>query len=270
MSLLERIRLDGRWALVTGAGQGIGKGCALELARAGANLVLNDRPGGDALAATAAEVRATGRECDTVEADVFSAEGCGEAVDRAVRRAGSLDILVSNPARGRRGGFLDFSAEDFDAVVDATLTPGFHLARAFARHRVEHGGGGSILFISSVEAEMPFERSVPYGAAKAGLNQLTRGIAVELFAHRINVNAIEPGWTDTPNERAVFSDEVIDAAGRDLPWGRMGTPEDIGLAAAFLVSDAAEYITGTILPVDGGFRWKDMRAGGGPEAEEPA
>ena len=108
-------------------------------------------------------------------------------------------------------------------------------------------------------AKCRWNATSPYGAAKAALNHFTASLAVELFTHRINVNAIEPGWIDTPNERATFSDEVIDAAGPDLPWGRMGTPADIGRAAAFLVSPAADYITGVILPVDGGYRFKDMR-----------
>ncbi|MDF1858644.1 MAG: SDR family NAD(P)-dependent oxidoreductase [Verrucomicrobiales bacterium] len=260
MNSPDLISLTGKRALVTGAGRGIGKGCALELARAGAELILNDRPGSDELDATAEEIRSFGRECWTVEADVFSVEGAHGLVDRAISEAGGIDILVSNPAYGRRGGFLDFPPEEFDRVIDGTFKSGFHLSQAVARHLVERGEGGKILFISSVQAEMPFERSAPYGAAKAALNHLTQTIAVELFPHRINVNAIEPGWIDTPNERVTFSDEVLEAAGKELPWGRLGLPGDIGRTAAFLCSDAADYITGTILPVDGGFRLKDMRA----------
>ncbi|TWT65332.1 SDR family NAD(P)-dependent oxidoreductase [Allorhodopirellula solitaria] len=252
--------LDSKRALVTGAGQGIGRGCAIELARAGADLILNDRPGSRDLVQTAEDVRAMGRQCWTVEADVFSPSGCVGLIDSAIRQASEIDILISNPAYGRQDGFLDFSASEFDKVIDATFKSGFHIAQAMARHRVEVGGGGKILFITSVMAEMPFEGSTPYCAAKAAMNQLTQNIAVELFAHRINVNAIEPGWIDTPSEREKFSDEVVDSGGADLPWGRLGTPTDIGRAAAFLVSDAADYITGVVLPVDGGFRFKDMRS----------
>ena len=134
---------------------------------------------------------------------------------------------------------------------------------------VERGTAGKILFISSVVAEMPLARNVPYGAAKAGLNELTKAIAVELFSHRINVTAIEPGWIDTPNERVTFSESVLESAGRELPWGRLGTPADSGRAAAFLASPAADYITGVVLPVDGGFRFKDMRLGSEPAIVEP-
>ncbi len=260
MSLQELTRLEGKRALVTGAGRGIGKGCALELAQAGADLILNDRPGCEELARTAEEVRQLGRTCWTIEADVFSAEGSRQLVRQSIEQALSIDILISNPAYGRRGQFLDYSLQEFNKVIDATFKSGFYLAQAAARQMVAQGGKGKILFISSVQAEMPFEQNAPYGAAKAALNHLTQSLAVELFPHRINVNAIEPGWIDTPNERETFGDDVIESAGKSLPWGRLGTVSDIGRAAVFLVSEAADYITGTILPVDGGFRFKDMRS----------
>jgi glucose 1-dehydrogenase len=113
------------------------------------------------------------------------------------------------------------------------------------------------VFISSVQAEMPIALCAAYGAAKAGLNHMGRSIAVELAPHRINVNVIEPGWTDTPGEHATFGSDRVAEAGRQLPLGRMGTPEDIGRAATFLCSDDADYITGSVLAVDGLFRYKD-------------
>lgn len=258
MSLRERLDLTGKHALVTGAGRGIGKACAIELAMSGADVIVNDRTGSEDLHSTADEIRRLGRRCWTLHADVFSPPACEQLVRDAVDQADHIDILVSNPALGIRGAILDFSSEDFDKVVDATFKSGFHISRAVTRHMVERGGGGKIVFISSVCGELPMEHNAPYGAAKAALNHYTGSLAVEMFSHRINVNAIEPGWIDTPNERAVFSDHVIDTAGDTLPWGRMGLPEDIGHAAAFLVSSAADYITGAIVPVDGGFRFKDM------------
>jgi glucose 1-dehydrogenase len=124
---------------------------------------------------------------------------------------------------------------------------------------VGRGAGGKIVLISSVQAEMPYARCVAYNAAKAGLNHLAATMAVELSAHRINVNVIEPGWIDTPGERLAFSEETMQAVAPTLPWGRLGTPADIGQAAAFLCSPAADYITGTVLRVDGGFLYKDAR-----------
>jgi glucose 1-dehydrogenase len=254
------MNLAGKTALITGAGCGIGKGCALELARAGADVVINDRPASPDLAAAADEIRALGRTCTTIEADVFSRAGREMLTAEALRTVERLDIFVSNPALGVRCDFLDYDPGDFEKVVAATLTSGFHASQLVARHFVATGGGGKIVFISSVQAQMPLARSVAYGAAKAALNQMTRTMSVELAAHRINVNAIEPGWIDTPGERASFDAKVIRAEGAKLPWGRLGTPEDIGRAAAFLASDAADYITGAVLPVDGGFRFKDCRA----------
>ncbi|MBX3439344.1 MAG: SDR family oxidoreductase, partial [Planctomycetaceae bacterium] len=168
--------------------------------------------------------------------------------------------LVSNPAYSRRSFFLDYSADLFEKTIQGTLASGFHMSQLVARHMVERGGGGKIVFISSVQAEMPIAENVAYGAAKAGLNHMMRTIAVELSQHRINVNAIEPGWIDTPGEHEMFDEETIIKEGEGLPWGRLGRPNEIGKAATFLASDAAEYITGSILAVDGCFRYKDCRS----------
>lgn len=254
------IDLSGKFALVTGAGRGIGKGCALELARHGADVVINDRPGSPDLAATAHEIRELGRTCHAIEANVFLRSGCEQLLDSALAALGRIDILVSNPAYSRRGTFLEYAPEEFEQTIAGTLTSGFHMSQLVGRHMVARGGGGKIIFVSSVQAEMPIALCAAYGAAKAGLNHMMRSISVELSPHRINVNAIEPGWIDTPGEHVAFSDETIRIEGQRLPWGRLGLPEDIGKAAAFLASDAADYITGTVLPVDGGFRFKDCRA----------
>lgn len=259
MNLPEPYRLNGKCALVTGAGRGIGKGCAVQLARAGADLILADLPDSEDLDNTADQIRALGVNCWMVGADAFSQTGRESMMRQSIEQAGRIDILVSNPAYSKRGRFLDVSESDLDRTLEGTFKSGFLLAQATAKHMVARGGGGKIVFISSVHAQLPFEGSAPYGAAKAALNHLTYSLAVELFGDRVNVNAIEPGWIDTPNERKTFSDSVIEAAGKALPWQRLGTPEDIGHAAAFLASPAADYITGVVLPVDGGFRWKDMR-----------
>jgi glucose 1-dehydrogenase len=253
MKLAEKI------ALVTGAGRGIGKGCALELAKEGADLVLNDRPGSPDLAAAAAEIRGLGRKCVAIEADVFSREECERLVRETLGQVGRIDILISNPAYSRRSPFLDFDPVEFEKVVRGTLIGGFHVSQLVARHMVERGSGGKIVFISSVQAVMPFASCAPYGAAKAGLDHLARTISVELSGHRINVNAIEPGWIDTPGEHEAFGDETLAREGARIPLGRMGTPADIGRAAVFLASGDADYVTGAILRVDGGFRYKHCR-----------
>ena len=249
--------LSGKVALVTGAGRGIGRGIALQLARCGADLVINDRPGGPDLNLAGEAIRSLGRTCHTIEGDVFTRHGCERLVQSTIALSGRIDILISNPAYSRRGTFLEYSPEEFERTINGTLTSGFHISQLVARLMVSQGQGGKIVFISSVQAEMPIANCAPYGAAKAGLNHLMRSIAVELAPYRINVNAIEPGWIDTPGERITFSDETIAAEGQQLPWGRLGLPEEIGHAAAFLVSDQADYITATVLPVDGCFRFKD-------------
>ncbi len=251
------MKLNGKIALVTGAGRGIGKGCALELARAGASLVLNDRPGSPDLQTTANAIHNIAPVLAAIEADVFSRDGCEQLISRALQAAGQIDILVSDPAYGRRADFLDYDPNEFERVIAATLTSGFHVSQLVAKHMVGRGGPGKIVFISSVHAGMPIARSVAYNAAKVGLNHMARTISVELAPYRINVNVIEPGWIDTPGERIAFGDEVVEREGSKLPWGRIGKPEDIGRAAAFLCSDDADYITGVVLPVDGGFRHKD-------------
>ena len=248
------MRLAGKKALVTGAARGIGRGCAKELARAGADVAVNDHGRPDLLAATAAEVRALGRQTAVVEGDVFDRAGCEGVVAGTLAALGRIDILISNPARNVRESFLDYDPAAFEGVLRATLTGGFHMSQLVARHMVERGDGGKIVFISSVHVHVPFARSVAYNAAKGGLNQMAFTIANELTRHRINVNVIEPGWIDTPAEHESFGDTALAEAGPRLPWGRLGTPADIGKAAVFLASDDADYITGTALLVDGGFR----------------
>lgn len=250
------MRLGGKWALVTGAARGIGRGCALELARAGADVAINDRERTPAAESVVEEIRALGRNAVLVEGDVFDAAGCRGVVDRTLEASGRIDILVSNPAFSRRADFLDYPAETFERVLQGTLAGGFFMSQAVARHMVDRGGGGKIVFISSVHARMPYARSVAYNAGKAGLNHMALTIAAELTRHRINVNVIEPGWIDTPGEHETFGADRMAAAGATLPWGRLGRPEDIGKAAVFLASDDADYVTGSTLLVDGGILLK--------------
>ncbi len=247
------MKLPGRKALVTGAGRGIGRGCALELARAGADLALNDLAPSADTDSLVAEVEALGRQAVVVAGDAFDRAGCESIVERAALALRQIDILVSNPAFSRRGDFLDYDPALFEQVLRGTLVGGFHIGQLVARLMVARGGGGKIIFISSVQSRIPSARSVAYNAGKSGLNQMAFTMAAELATYRINVNVIEPGWIDTPGEHAAFGSETIAVEGPKLPWGRLGTPADIGRAAAFLASDDADYITGTSLLVDGGF-----------------
>lgn len=259
------MRLLNKTVLITGAGRGIGKGCALELARDGADVIINDRPDSPDLGRTVEAVRALGRSAHGIEADVFSRKGCEQLLNATLELTDRIDVLVSNPAYSSRASFLDYDPQEFENVVRRTLISGFHMSQLVARQMVRQGGGGKLIFISSVQAEMPLAHSVAYGAAKAGLNHMTQTIAVELSSHRINANAIEPGWTDTPGEHETFSEQTIEREGGRLPWGRLGTAAEVGRTAAFLASGDADYITGTVIPVDGGFRFKDCRAAEPPQ-----
>ncbi len=257
MSERSELSLQGKTALITGAGRGIGLGCALALAREGATVILNDRPNSPDLAAALAEVERLGGRALALEADVFSRDGCESLLRRSLRQVDGVDILVSNPAYSVRERFLDYDPATFERVIRATLLGGFHMSQLVARQMVARGQAGKMIFISSVHASMPLQNAVAYNAAKAGLNHLALSIARELIPHKINVNVIEPGWIDTPGERESFGAAVMAEQGRALPWGRLGSPADIGSAAAFLASAAADYITGTILRVDGGYMHKD-------------
>lgn len=251
--------LAGKRAFVTGAGRGIGRGCALELARAGADVAVNDLRRSEAVESTAAEIAALGRKSFVVAGDVFERASCESVVAAAIEALGGIDIFVSNPAHSFRAPFLDYDPKTFEKVLTGVLFGGFHMSQLVARHMVARGGGGKIVFISSIHARIPFARSVAYNAGKSGLNNMAFTIAAELLPHRINVNVIEPGWIDTPGEHEAFGDAAIAKAGPALPWGRLGTPADIGKAATFLASDEADYITGTSLVVDGGFWMRDAR-----------
>lgn len=258
------MKLLGKNALVTGAARGIGRGCALELARAGVNVAVNDRERTPQAEALVGEIQAQGRRAALVEGDVFTRISCANVVQRALEALGRIDILVSNPAFSRRGDFLDYDPDLFAKTLQGTLVGGFHMSQLVTRHMVERGGGGKIVFISSVHARIPYVRSVAYNAGKSGLNHMALTIAAELAPYRINVNVIEPGWIDTPGEHETFGSDAIREAAPTLPWGRLGTPEDIGKAVVFLCSDDADYITGTALLVDGGFCLRAAGAGVNP------
>ena len=254
------VDLTGKVVVVTGSSRGIGRGCALEMAKVGADVVVNYRSHGQEAEAVAGEIRGMGRRALVVQADVSDRAAVQRLVEATVERFGRLDILVSNAYYSVREPFLDMSVEGVQDTLAVTLWGGFHAAQLAARQMVEQGGGGSILFITSVHAFIPFGNHLAYNTAKAGTNHMAATIAAELAAHRIRVNVIEPGWIDTPGERNYATEAQLREEGKKLPWGRLGRPDEIGKAAAFLCSDAASYITGAVLRVDGGF-WLPVRNG---------
>jgi glucose 1-dehydrogenase len=251
-------RLVGRVALITGAARGIGRGAALCLAEEGADIALNDLAppeGGDSPAALEAAqlVRGLGRRASVHYGDVADAAQVEAMVADAVAALGRVDIVVANAAFSIRELVVDSRWEHAERTLAVTQFGVFHTCRAAARQMVRQGGGGKIVIIGSIMAELAIPTSSVYNMAKAAVNQLGLTLAAELAPHRINVNVVNPGYIDTPGERRFATDEEIARAGRAIPWGRMGTPHDIGRAVAFLSSDDADYITGSALRVDGGF-----------------
>lgn len=253
-------KIAGKMALVTGAGRGIGRGCAVALARAGADLAINDFSETDDLRATAAEIESLGRRAVILAGDAFDRATGERIVAHVIEVLGRIDLFVSVPAFSRRSAFLDCPPDVLDRTLQGTLAASFFMGQLVARHMVARGGRGKMIFLSSVQAQVVHANCAAYSAAKAGLNQMALTAAAELAPHRINVNVIEPGWIDTVAERQTFGDACLDEQATQLPWGRLGTPDDIGHAAAFLLSDDADYITGTVLRVDGGY-W--LRHAGG-------
>jgi glucose 1-dehydrogenase len=158
--------------------------------------------------------------------------------------------LVNNAAINIRAPFLETQSADVERVWSVIVAGTFHCTQLAARAMVAQGGGGAVVMVSSVHAERGYANSTAYNGAKAAVNHMARTWAAELAPHRIRVNCVEPGWTDTPGERNFFTEEQIQEQGAKLPWGRLATPDEIASAISYLVQ--AAYITGSVLKVDGG------------------
>jgi 2-deoxy-D-gluconate 3-dehydrogenase len=247
--------LTGRVAVVTGANTGIGQGIALALAAAGADIAAVGR---SAATETVEKVRALGRKAEIVSADLSTIEPVGRVVDEAVDKLGGLDILVNNAGIIRRNDSLEFSEEDWDAVIDTNLKSVFFLCQAAGRHMVarfeKDGGKGKIINIASMLSFQGGIRVPSYTASKSGVAGLTKLLACEWAGKGINVNAIAPGYIATNNTAALQADETRNRQIVErIPAGRWGAPSDLGGAAVFLSSSASDYVQGHILAVDGGW-----------------
>ncbi|EPC00544.1 hypothetical protein L861_06275 [Litchfieldella anticariensis FP35 = DSM 16096] len=247
---MKLFSLEGRVAMVTGCNKGLGQALAVALAEAGADIVgVNRRSAVE----TRARVEALGRTYHNIEAELGS-DKASNIVDRALAQAGKLDILANNAGTIRRAPALEFREEDWDAVVDVNLKAAFFLAQQVARHLVDREVQGKIVNIASVLSFQGGIRVPSYTASKSGILGLTRLLANEWAEHGINVNAIAPGYMATDNTQALREDEQRSAEilGR-IPAGRWGEPDDLAGAVVFLCSDAANYVHGHALAVDGGW-----------------
>ncbi|MGZ0068754.1 2-dehydro-3-deoxy-D-gluconate 5-dehydrogenase KduD [Microbacterium sp. Yaish 1] len=250
--ILDSFRLDGRVALVTGSTRGLGQGAALALAEAGADVALLDR--GDA-AETADAITALGRRAHRIRLDLGSAtpEQLADAVAETLAELGGIDILVNNAGIIRRAAAAEHPAADWDDVLAVNLDAVFHLSQAAGRRMIAQGSGRII----NVASMLSFQGGIlvpGYAASKHAVAGLTKALANEWAASGVTVNAVAPGYMATDNTAPIRAD-----AGREasilarIPAGRWGTPGDLQGAFVFLASDAAAYVTGAIVPVDGGW-----------------
>ena len=245
------MRLAGKVALVTGAQQGIGKAIALAYGREGASVVINYLDSQAAADEIASQIRALGQRAVSIAGDVAQAADARRLVE-AGASLGGIDILVNNAGIFPRVEFLDMTEAQWDEVLNVNLKGTFLCTQAVAQKMVERGCGGAVINLASGAAFRSSPRGVHYVASKAGIVGLTRAAALELAPHRVRVNAIAPGITDTAQPRYGMSEEELQAAGRQVPLGRLGTPQDVADLAVFLASEESRHITGQTLHVNGG------------------
>ena len=254
----------GKNALVTGASRGIGRACAVELARRGANVAVNFRSHPEEAEEVAREIEALGREALPLQADVADQQAVEDMVQQTVDRWGSIDLFVSNAAYSDREPMIEANMERFRRTVDVTMWGAFYGVRAAAQQMVKRGAGGSIVVVSSPHAVMAIPGAMAYNMSKAAIDHMSRTAALELAPHRIRVNCIHPGWTDTPGERKHFTEEQLQVGARDFPVPRLASSAEVAKSIAYLLSDDAAYATGTTLTLDGGVQlpWWSKRAEG--------
>jgi 2-deoxy-D-gluconate 3-dehydrogenase len=249
--ILDKFKLDGKVAIVTGAARGLGQGMAIGLAEAGADVVLVDILD---MSDSRKQIERLGKRCETVTADLSKKESVDSITTKAVDSMGSIDILINCAGIIRRAPLLEFSEKDWDDVMNINIRTLFFLSQAAAKVMVQQGRGGKIINVASM---LSFQGGIlvpSYTSSKSAVMGLTRLMANELAPHSINVNAIAPGYMATDNTAALQADPVRSKAILErIPAGRWGKPEDLKGIAVFLASDASSYLNGYTVAVDGGW-----------------
>ncbi len=244
--------LEGKNAIVTGASKGIGAATAVALAEAGANVAINYGHSRAAAETVAERCRACGVKVRLAQADVGVQAEVQRIVTETVAEFGQIDIAVSNAAYSDRELFYEADMQGFEKTVQVTMWGAFYLVRAVSLHMIEADIQGSIVVISSPHSWRPIPGSMAYNMSKAAIDQMAKTAATELCQKRIRVNLVHPGWIDTPGERKFFSEATIAEKGAELPWGRLGRPEEVARGVVFLCDPASEYMTGSSVQIDGG------------------
>jgi glucose 1-dehydrogenase len=246
-------RLAGRRALVTGAASGIGRATAIRLAAEGAVVVVNHWGTPERAEGVVAEIAAAGGRAVAIAADVSDEEQVVAMFARASREVGSIDLLVNNAGVEAPFTLVEMPLEEWNRVIGVNLTGPFLCSREMARPLVAAGAGGVIVNVTSVHELIPWERYGHYCASKGGLKLFAQTIAKELAPHRIRVVNVAPGAIMTPINRPLMEDpELREKVVAQIPWGRLGEPDEIAGAIAWLASGDAEYVTGASLFIDGG------------------
>lgn len=259
--LREKKVLEGRNAIVTGSDSGIGRAIALEFARNGANVVICYHHNEQAAAEVVRQVQAQGQKSLEVQVDVGKEAAIDNLFGRALEQFKTIDILVNNAGtNGAKKQVVDMTTEEFDRTLRSDLYGPFFACRHFARHRIQQGGKGKIINITSIHEEVMFTDAADYNVAKGGLRNLTRTLALELGPHWINVNNIGPGMIVTPMNKDLMENADARAdKGKAVPLPRPGYPEEIAKLALYLASPASDYVTGATYFIDGGLMLKMAR-----------
>ena len=250
--ILDQFKLNNRVALVTGASTGLGAAIAIALAEAGAQVACHGNTRSPE--ATCNQIMSAGGVSYAISGDLSQPETPGQLVAQTLERFGRIDILINNAGTIRRAPATDYSEEDWAAVIEVNLSSVFRLSKLAGKQMIERGSGGKIVNIASL---LSFQGGITvpaYAASKGGVAQLTKALANEWAKHRINVNAIAPGYMRTANTAALQADETRNRQILErIPAGRWGEPEDLTGAAVFLSSSASDYVNGHVLVVDGGW-----------------